>query len=135
MPDVAGLAAHVGPGHEHGAHGVVGEGDVVGNIRVKEELLDHGVAAFFDVDDGFRCELGLDVAGLVGDCGQGEDAVESGQRLYAVAEFLVFVGDLLQEAFERLVAFRRERLFVLIPLAEHLDNLWCMEAMNLLGAA
>ena len=52
-----------------------GEGGVVGDVVGKEELFDHGVAAADDGDFVCVCVFGLDVAGLSGDGGEGEEAV------------------------------------------------------------
>lgn len=53
-------------------------------------------------------ELGLDVAGLVGDGCKGNEAVQGSERLNAVAKFLVFGRDFGEELCEGSVAFRSE---------------------------
>ena len=104
--------------------------DVVGDIGVQEELLHHWMSAFTDFYAWLLRELGLDVAGLVGDGCEGNEAVQDCKRLNAVAKLLIFGRDFGEEPSEGSVAFCSERFFVLVTLAEQLGYFRCVESGN-----
>ncbi|KAH8715644.1 hypothetical protein HC256_004445 [Beauveria bassiana] len=131
------LAAHVGAGNEVGKGRGMGEGRGEGDVAAGEGLLGHGVAAIGDGDSGRgrdREETRTRVAGLSGDAGEGEQAVEGGEGGDGIAQWLVGGGEGGEEIFEGGVASGGEGLAVLVALSNELDDVGGVEAGDLFGA-